>query len=186
MDDGPPANDCCSICHGRFKVPCQANCSHWFCGDCIMLVWQHGSAVQACKCPLCRRSITLLVPGQAALRDRNDTEVSEVLVKVQRYNRLFGGETSGLIQRMQDLPFFIRRLFRELMDPQRSLPLVIRARVYIAVILSALYTLSPVDIIPEGILGIVGLLDDALILLLCFLHVAAIYRSVLYFRHGGS
>ncbi|CAI0565797.1 unnamed protein product [Linum tenue] len=98
MDDGPPANDCCSICHGRFKVPCQANCSHWFCGDCIMLVWQHGSAVQACKCPLCRRSITLLVPGQAALRDRNDTEVSEVLVKVQRYNRLFGGETSGLIQ----------------------------------------------------------------------------------------
>ena len=80
-------------------------------------------------------------------------------------------------------------------------------------ILSAVYVLSPVDIIPEGILllvllvcwilmdmfwslkvincnagivGIVGLLDDLLIVLICFLHVAAMYRSVLYFRHGGS
>jgi hypothetical protein len=35
-------------------------------------------------------------------------------------------------------------------------------------------------------LGIVGLLDDLLIVLICFLHVAAIYRSVLYYRHGGS
>ena len=37
-----------------------------------------------------------------------------------------------------------------------------------------------------GILGIVGLLDDLLIVLICFLHVAALYRSVLYLRHGGS
>ncbi|CAN1271573.1 E3 ubiquitin-protein ligase RNF170 [Linum perenne] len=98
MDDGPPANDCCSICHGHFKVPCQANCSHWFCGDCIMLVWQHGPPVQPCKCPLCRRTITLLVPGEAGLRERNNVEVTEVLDKVQRYNRIYGGETSGLIQ----------------------------------------------------------------------------------------
>lgn len=84
---------------------------------------------------------------------------------------------------------------------------------YGQMILSAVYVLSPVDIIPEGILlfvlsicwilmdmfwslkviscnagilGIVGLLDDLLIVLICFLHVAAIYRSVLYLRHGGS
>ncbi|OMO78865.1 hypothetical protein COLO4_24649 [Corchorus olitorius] len=52
--------------------------------------------------------------------------------------------------------------------------------------LSAIYIFSPIDIIPEAILGIVGLLDDLLIALVCFLHVAAIYRSVLYYRHGGS
>ncbi|XP_065848267.1 uncharacterized protein [Euphorbia lathyris] len=184
--DEPPASDCCSVCHGRFKVPVQANCSHWFCGDCIMLVWHHGSAIQPCKCPLCRRQITLLVPGGASRRDRHSSEVAEVLQKIETYNRLFGGQTSGLFQRMQDLPFLLRRLMREMMDPQRTLPLVIRARVYIATILSAIYVLSPIDIIPEGILGIVGLLDDLLIALICFLHVAAIYRSVLYFRHGGS
>lgn len=32
MDD-PPTNDVCSICHAHFHVPCQANCSHWFCGQ---------------------------------------------------------------------------------------------------------------------------------------------------------
>jgi len=37
-----------------------------------------------------------------------------------------------------------------------------------------------------AMLGIVGLLDDVLIGLICFLHVAAIYRSVLYLRHAGS
>ncbi|KAJ4823494.1 hypothetical protein Tsubulata_015526 [Turnera subulata] len=221
--DGPPVNDCCSICHGRFKTPCQANCSHWFCGDCIMLVWHHGSAFLPCKCPLCRRQITLLVPGEASLRERNDPEVAEILAKIERYNHLFGGTSSSLfqvnvscnrviscLQRVQDLPFLLRRLLREMMDPQRTLPFVIRARVYLAVkclgdccescpalksfctisymqmILSAVYIVSPVDIIPEAILGIVGLLDDFLIILICFLHVAAIYRSVLYYRHGGS
>ncbi|KAB5512554.1 hypothetical protein DKX38_029582 [Salix brachista] len=246
--DGPPVNDCCSICHGHFKIACQANCSHWFCGqfvlhfliythafflssgfflnylknknpmrvfsfynkeedfdgDCIMLVWHHGSVLQPCKCPLCRRQITLLVPGEASLRERSDPDVTEVIGKIERYNHLFGGNSSGLIQaslekeyekrnscftlwpRMQDLPFLLRRLLQEIMDPQRSLPLVIRARVYISVILSAIYIISPVDIIPEGLLGIVGLLDDLLVVLICFLHVAAIYRALLYYRHGGS
>ncbi|XP_062092691.1 uncharacterized protein LOC133798432 [Humulus lupulus] len=183
--DSPPENDCCAVCHGRFNIPCQANCSHWFCGSCIMLVWHHGPAFQPCKCPLCRREITLLVPSEASLRQRHDNDAAEVLGKVERYNRSFAGHTRGLFQRLQDLPFFIRRLLRELMDPQRSLPLVIRARIYIAMAMSGVYVLSPIDIIPEGVLGIVGLLDDLLIVLIFFFHVAAIYRSVLYFRHGG-
>lgn len=37
---------------------------------------------------------------------------------------------------MQDLPFLLKRLLRDIMDPQRSFPLVIRARVYLAVKLS--------------------------------------------------
>ncbi|EOY17359.1 PREDICTED: E3 ubiquitin-protein ligase RNF170 isoform X3 [Theobroma cacao] len=150
--EGPPVNDCCSICHGSFNVPCQANCSHWFCGNCIMLVWHHGSSLHPCKCPLCRRHITLLVPGEASLRERHNSAVAEILEKVEKYNRYFGGQSNGLIQ----------------------------------MFLSTIYIFSPIDIIPEAILGIVGLLDDLLIVLVCFLHVAAIYRSVLYYRHGGS
>ncbi|KAF1894313.1 hypothetical protein Lal_00027159 [Lupinus albus] len=57
---------------------------------------------------------------------------------------------------------------------------------FMQMILSAVYVISPIDIIPEGILGIVGLLDDLLIVLICFLHVATLYRSVLFRRHGGS
>nr|VDD64227.1 unnamed protein product [Brassica oleracea] len=204
--NGPPENDLCSICHSHFTAPCQANCSHWFCGyfslplslsslsrrtifacgNCIMLVWRHGSTLQPCKCPLCRRPISLLVPTEDTIRNRSDSSVSEVLANLETYNRYFGGRSTSLIQRMQDLPFLLRRLLREMMDPQRTLPLVIRARVYIAMILSVVYIVSPIDIIPEGVLGVVGLLDDLLIALICFLHVAALYRSVLYFRHTGS
>ncbi|KAK1384313.1 E3 ubiquitin-protein ligase RNF170 [Heracleum sosnowskyi] len=173
--DGPPANDWCSICHNNFDVPCQANCSHWFCGNCILQVWNHGSTFQPCLCPLCRRQITLLVPTESSSQQRHDPEVSEILGKVETYNRMFGQRSDGLIQRLQDLPFLLRRLLREMMDPQRSLPLVIRARVYLAMIISAIYIVSPVDIIPEGVLGVVGLLDDFIIALICFLHVAALY-----------
>ncbi|XP_052189187.1 uncharacterized protein LOC127799307 [Diospyros lotus] len=184
--EAPPENDCCSICHANFNVPCQANCSHWFCGNCILQAWSYGSTFQPCKCPLCRREITLLIPSDASSRQRQDSQVAETLGNIERYNRYFGERANGLIQRLQDLPFLLRRLLREIMDPQRSLPLFIRARVYLAMLVSAIYILSPVDIIPEGILGIIGLFDDALIALICFLHVAALYRSVLLFRHGGS
>ncbi|KAK7322368.1 hypothetical protein VNO77_25747 [Canavalia gladiata] len=187
MESGPPTNDLCSVCHSNFHIPCQANCSHWFCGNCIMLVWQHGSGgVQACKCPLCRRPITLLVPTEESLRQRHDPQVANILSTVHAYNRFFGGRPTTIVQRIQDLPFLLRRLLREFSDPHRSLPLVIRTRLYITMILSAVYIFSPIDIIPEGILGIVGLLDDLLIVVIFFLHIAALYRSVLYHRHGGS
>ena len=33
----PPEDDVCSVCHDRFRIPCQANCSHWFCGKSLFL-----------------------------------------------------------------------------------------------------------------------------------------------------
>ncbi|KAL0314120.1 UNVERIFIED_CONTAM: E3 ubiquitin-protein ligase [Sesamum angustifolium] len=100
--------------------------------------------------------------------------------------RLHQGAAICLMLRMQDLPFLLKRLLRDVMDPQRSLPLVIRARVYLAMLVSAIYVISPVDIIPEALLGIFGLLDDLIIVFICFLHVAALYRAVLVTRHGGA
>ncbi|XP_075519034.1 uncharacterized protein LOC142552973 [Primulina tabacum] len=184
--DGPLENDICSICHSNFNTPCQANCSHWFCGSCILQVWDHGPAFHPCKCPLCRREITLLVPSEASSRQCNMVNTAEILPRIERYNRRFGEQSNGLMQRMQDLPFLLRRLLRDIRDPQRTLPLFIRARVYLAMVASAIYVLSPVDIIPEGLLGIIGFLDDLIIVLMCFLHVAALYRAVLLSRHGGS
>ncbi|XP_042482988.1 E3 ubiquitin-protein ligase RNF170-like [Macadamia integrifolia] len=184
--DGPPENDCCSICHDNFTLPCQANCSHWFCGNCILRVWHHGSALSPCKCPICRRIITLVIPCEASLQHRHDPEVSGVLQNIQRYNRSFGGGTNGLIQKLRDLPFFLRRLLRELVDPQRSLPLFFRLRMFLAMLVCGIYILSPIDIIPEGLVGLIGLFDDIVVALIFFLHVAAMYRSALLTRHGGN
>ncbi|CAL9055480.1 unnamed protein product [Musa banksii] len=185
--ESPPEDDFCSICHDNFTLPCQANCSHWFCGHCILRVWHHGSALQPCKCPICRRFITLLIPADAAVQERQDTGASQVLENIEKYNRKFGGGPSSIIQRLRDLPFFMRRLLRELIDTQRSLlPLVLRARIFFAMAVSAIYVLSPVDILPEGVFGFVGLLDDLIVLLVVILHLATIYRSVLVYRHGAQ
>ncbi|GLJ24508.1 hypothetical protein SUGI_0468260 [Cryptomeria japonica] len=114
-----------------------------------------------------------------------EPEVDNILNKIERYNRIFGGGSVGFFQRLRDMPLLLRRLSRELMDPQRALPLVFRARVMLSFALVAVYIFSPVDILPEGILGIVGLLDDLLIVLIVFFHVATLYRSTLFYRHGG-
>lgn len=151
-----------------------------------MLVWDHGSPFQPCKCPLCRRQISLLVPSEVSPIQQGDPEVARVLNNIRTYNRHFGGNSTGFSQQLQDLPFLLRRLLRELLNPQRSLPLVIRTRVYIAMVLSVVYAVSPIDIIPEALLGLFGLMDDIFILLICFLYIAAIYRSVLYNRHGET
>ncbi|KAI3763097.1 hypothetical protein L1987_53547 [Smallanthus sonchifolius] len=108
-----------------------------------------------------------------------------ITAMIQAYNRLFGSQSTGLGQRLQDLPFLLKRLFRELMDPQRSLPFVIKARVFLALISTAIYVLSPVDIIPEALFGVLGLLDDVIIALIFFLHVGTLYRAILVRRYGG-
>lgn len=63
-----------------------------------MQVWRHGSTLQPCKCPLCRRPISLLVPSEDTIRDRNDSTVAEVLGNLETYNRLFGGRSTSLVQ----------------------------------------------------------------------------------------
>lgn len=63
-----------------------------------MLVWRHGSTLQPCKCPLCRRPISLLVPTEDTIRNRSDSAVSEVLANLETYNRYFGGRSTSLFQ----------------------------------------------------------------------------------------
>lgn len=69
-----------------------------FSGRCILRVWHHASVLQPCKCPICRRLITLLVPTDAALSQCNDLEASQVLEDIKKYNRQFGGAPNSLGQ----------------------------------------------------------------------------------------
>lgn len=179
----PPQNDCCSICHDSFTFPCQANCAHWFCGDCILRVWQHTTALQPCRCPICRRTINLLIPS--GFERSGEPEAQRVLRDVANYNRYHGGGPVGIIQRVRDMPLLLRRMMQDLMDPQRALPLVHRTRIIIYLVLMVFYVFSPLDILPEGIFGFIGLLDDFLVMLLVLFHLAAVYRTALVYQFGS-
>lgn len=67
-------------------------------GKCIMAVWHHGSALQPCKCPICRRLITLLVPGEIRREHLGQPQSNQVLRDVEKYNGLFGGGPRSLMQ----------------------------------------------------------------------------------------
>ena len=75
-------------------------------GSCILQVWNHGSALQPCKCPLCRRQITLLVPSEASSQQAHNAEASAILKKIEAYNRLFGSQSSGLAKVFISFFFF--------------------------------------------------------------------------------
>ncbi|KAL6492788.1 hypothetical protein OROGR_032547 [Orobanche gracilis] len=123
----------------------------------------------------------ILVPGEASSRQHCMADVAEILQRIERYNRLYGERSIGLMQfegsadsirskckmksnlkgdlhdfEVNCVLFFTyarsslsSQEIVTIMDPQRSLPLVIRAHVYLAFTLSAIYVISPVDIIPE-------------------------------------
>ncbi|XP_059313588.1 uncharacterized protein LOC132064575 isoform X3 [Lycium ferocissimum] len=114
----PPTDDCCPICFANFVVPCRGPCGHWYCGGCILQYWNYGAALQPCNCPMCSRKLTDLTP-ESSLYSQQDAEVIEVLKKVQKYNRLFVGGSYGLMLKVLGLPFYMKRVFNEMMNPDR-------------------------------------------------------------------
>lgn len=146
--DSPPDDDVCAICFGDFCVPCKTNCGHWFCGSCIMQFWHYKATIKRCKCPICSRLISVLTP-EACLLGRQEKEVVDVLQNVHRYNCLFQGGFSGLLQNVLALPFLIKRIFQGLMDPDRFRINYYTARL-LGLILGLLYNISPFNFIPTG------------------------------------
>ncbi|KAL8208922.1 hypothetical protein R6Q57_008334 [Mikania cordata] len=145
--EGPPADDCCPICFGSFSAPFHGPCGHWYCGGCIMEYWNHVAAFRPCKCPMCSRPITKLTPD-ANLYQQQDASIHEILKSVRQYNCLFAGGAFGFILQVLQLPLFVKRLLQAMMDPDRPVAYLSRLRL-VAVLLGALYTLSPFDFLPR-------------------------------------
>ncbi|XP_044487913.1 E3 ubiquitin-protein ligase RNF170 isoform X2 [Mangifera indica] len=162
-EDGPPADDCCPICFGDFTIPC----------SCILQFWNYSSASKPCKCPMCSRFIRRLTP-EASLCHRQEQEVTEVLKNILRYNRLFVGGARGLLQKVLELPLLMKRIFLEMMDPDRE-DYLHEMRLF-AMFLSILYAATPFNFIPTGSLGIVRVFDYSAIALVVILRLIGIYR----------
>jgi hypothetical protein len=72
-------------------------------GECILRVWQHTSALQPCKCPICRRPITLLIPSEVPTTSPEERTAEEIMSDIAKYNRIFGGGVVSLIQVCVDM-----------------------------------------------------------------------------------
>ncbi|KAJ9552332.1 hypothetical protein OSB04_016377 [Centaurea solstitialis] len=177
--DIPPDDDCCPICFENFSIACKTNCGHWFCANCILQFWTYRSVLQKCNCPICARPISKLTP-EASLLIMHEVEVVEVLKNVQRYNRLFQGGVSGVIQqKVFEVPNAFKRMLCGLMDPDRFRGNYYAMRSF-ALLMSCIYNVSSFDFIPTGSLGVRRLFDlcaIALVVILCLVGIC--HRLVL-------
>ncbi|XP_059313586.1 uncharacterized protein LOC132064575 isoform X1 [Lycium ferocissimum] len=177
----PPTDDCCPICFANFVVPCRGPCGHWYCGGCILQYWNYGAALQPCNCPMCSRKLTDLTP-ESSLYSQQDAEVIEVLKKVQKYNRLFVGGSYGLMLKVLGLPFYMKRVFNEMMNPDRPGAHLNKLRIF-AMFLGLLYTLSPFDFLRIGRQNVIDVFDYSAIALSSVLYLVGLYLRRRRFRH---
>ncbi|XP_076881307.1 uncharacterized protein LOC143529380 [Bidens hawaiensis] len=172
----PPADDCCPICFGSFSAPFQGPCGHWYCGACILEYWNHVAAFKPCNCPMCSRPITKLTPQSTLYHHQHhDQGIRHIINNVNQYNCLFLGGPRGFILQVLQLPLFVKRLIQAMMDPDRPVAYLSRLRL-VAVLLGALYTLSPFDFLPRWrYLDAIDLFDCSAIALSFSLYFVGLY-----------
>ncbi|CAN4108116.1 unnamed protein product [Withania somnifera] len=167
----PPTDDCCPICFDNFVIPCRGPCGHWYCGGCILQYWNYGAALQPCNCPMCSRKLTDLTP-EASLYSQQDAE----------YNCLFVGGTYGLMLKVVGLPLYMKRVFNEMMNPDRPGAHLNKLRIF-AMFLGLLYTLSPFDFLRIGRQNVIDVFDYSAIALSSVLYLVGLYLQRRRFRH---
>ena len=77
-----------------------------------------------------------------------------------------------------DIPALLRHLLRELFTV-RGLMLIRRLHLVVIVVLLLVYLILPLDLLPEAVFGILGLIDDIIIIVGTLVYISLVYRAVL-------
>ncbi|XP_073517272.1 E3 ubiquitin-protein ligase RNF170 [Phyllobates terribilis] len=164
----------CPVCLQQATFPVETNCGHLFCGACIVAYWRYGSWLGAISCPICRQTVTLLFP---VFQASGEQDAQELLQEVNSYNRRFSGQPRSLVDRIMDLPTLLRHAFREMFSVG-GLFRMFRIRIVLCLLGALFYLVSPLDIIPEALFGILGFMDDLFVIFLLLIYISIMYREV--------
>ncbi|XP_026099787.1 E3 ubiquitin-protein ligase RNF170 [Carassius auratus] len=171
----------CPVCLQQAVLPVETNCGHLFCGPCLMAYWRYGTWLGAISCPICRQTVTLLFPlfrdtGGAQTPD-GQVDPALILRDIHDYNLRFSGQPRSLLDRLLDVPTLLRHAFREMFSVG-GLFWMFRIRILLCVLGALTYLASPLDFIPEGVVGLLGFMDDFFVILLLFIYISIMYREV--------
>jgi uncharacterized membrane protein YkvA (DUF1232 family) len=170
-------SDTCAICLEKLNYEAQAACGHIFCcnsysAECILTVWERRYRPALVPCPICRQPITLMV---ANFHPAND-ESRKLQRNLDDYNVRYSEVVRGFWTTVTDIPFVLRRLVRDLADPET----LCRALFYVGILAAGvLYFLLPDDLLPEAELGAIGYSDDLLELTVSLIWVTLRYYAQL-------
>ena len=118
-------------------------------------------------------------------KQRWTTTIEDIVGSQDRFDHtqtlLKGGDfsldiLSQLLDYLYDMPTLLRHLMQELFSVN-GLVWMFRIRIILCLFAALLYLLLPFDLLPEAVFGILGYLDDILVVLLLTVYVTVIYRN---------
>ncbi|XP_013789291.1 E3 ubiquitin-protein ligase RNF170-like, partial [Limulus polyphemus] len=151
--------------------------------QCVLLCWKHGNWRNGISCPVCRQQVSVLLccfPDQHK-RNESKEEIKQILTEINNYNRRFSGAPRPWSEYVSDLPVLLRHMLSEFFSVG-SFMYMFRLRVVLCFMAAIMYLVSPLDMIPEALFGIFGLIDDLFIVFLLSVYITIIYRRFLATR----
>ncbi|CAD8115466.1 unnamed protein product [Paramecium sonneborni] len=168
-------NQSCPICLNEnllIKGVQSEQCKHSFCIGCINDYWQHNQKKQL-KCPCCRAKISTFAKSKK-LQDQFQQECNSFILEyrvrctVLKYNIIYPFQiVANIYKHLGQLFNLCKILFK----------LSIQLQLVLCFILFV-YVLSPIDLFPEAIFGVLGLVDD----LLCIIFIVWILITQIMMR----
>jgi len=170
-------DDRCPICLDQLRFAVETNCGHTFCCTCITSYWEHGQWLAAMNCPVCRQEVRVLLSVFTHEEDVSNEEPA-LRGKLREYNRRFSGEPRPIWDYILDFPVIVRHMIRNFFTVS-GLVVMLRLRIVLYLLLVLIYIISPFDIIPEAVTGLLGYLDDIAIAGVIVLYLTILFRQSL-------
>uniref|UniRef100_A0A2K6VFC8 E3 ubiquitin-protein ligase RNF170 n=1 Tax=Onchocerca volvulus TaxID=6282 RepID=A0A2K6VFC8_ONCVO len=170
----------CPICFSQASFAVVTNCGHLFCCNCIYGYWKYSaSLITPVKCAVCREIVNLLIPlPTEGERESSADEALRCDERLNDYNRRFSNEGRPIIDYIRDLPVLVPYMIRAVISVN-GLMYMFRIRVFLCLLGMAIYILSPFDILPEAVFGLLGMVDDIFISFVVLVYATILFRQLL-------
>uniref|UniRef100_A0A3B4FFD2 E3 ubiquitin-protein ligase RNF170-like n=1 Tax=Pundamilia nyererei TaxID=303518 RepID=A0A3B4FFD2_9CICH len=174
----------CPVCLQTARFPVQTNCGHLFCAPCLIAYWRHGSWLDAISCPLCRQKVSVLC--HLFSETRSDQQSKEVLDEITAYNKRYSGAPRRVTDYLCDTPLLLQLLVRGL-GTMGGLVWLFLFRVALCCVGTVMSISSPaLDAVSSSstletdpsLCGLLGLLDDLVVVILLLICVININQQI--------
>ncbi|XP_035268422.1 RING-HC_RNF170 domain-containing protein [Anguilla rostrata] len=165
----------CPVCLQTATFPVETNCGHLFCAPCLIAYWRHGTWLGAINCPLCRQKVSVLC--HLFSESRTDRKEKQVMGDIREYNKRYSGAPRRVADYLYDTPLFLHLLLRAMRN-MSGLVWLFFLRVAVCCFGAAMSLASPLEAIPEPSCGVLGLLDDLVVVFLLLMSVLNINQQM--------
>ncbi|XP_041103774.1 E3 ubiquitin-protein ligase RNF170-like isoform X2 [Polyodon spathula] len=135
------------------------------------------------SCPVCLQQASLPVETNCGHlfceqdQPQQQQEAGQILQDVNDYNRRYSGQARPLMDHLRDVPTLLRHAFREMLS-RGALFCMFQIRILLCLVGALMYLVSPLDLLPEALFGILGFMDDLFVIILFFIYISIMYREV--------